>query len=242
MSHRRYEAVVFDMDGVLADSEPVYYAAMQEVLSPLGHRVTQRHQRNLMGHSIEDTWRYLAKEFDLQGSLDELVSAYDAELIRQLALVREPLPSVRELIGKLKQMGVPIAVASSSLPSWIEALLGGIGLQDAFDALVSGSMVTHPKPAPDIYLLAAERLGSSPERTIAIEDTPTGLASARGAGMYTVQVRAASTAFPPLPDADTVLNTLGDFDLSLLEHQPPHKPQATARSSDEPPLWPGGPE
>ena len=159
---------------------------------------------------------YLAREFDLTGPLDELVAAYDAELRRQLALVHEPLPGAVGLVQTLRRRRVPIAVASSSLPSWIAALLGGIGLQDAFDALVSGSMVERPKPAPDIYLLAAQKLGAPPHRTIAIEDTPTGLASARAAGLYAVQVRAASTAFPPLPDADALLDTLHDFDLALL--------------------------
>jgi HAD superfamily hydrolase (TIGR01509 family) len=111
---------------------------------------------------------------------------------------------------------LPIGLASSSWPAWIEALLGGIGLQGCFDATVSASMVPHPKPAPDIYLLAAERLGVPPTDCIAIEDTPTGLASAQAAGMLTVQVRAASTAFPPLPPADLVLDTLESFDLLLL--------------------------
>jgi beta-phosphoglucomutase-like phosphatase (HAD superfamily) len=77
-------------------------------------------------------------------------------------------------------------------------------------------MVEHPKPAPDIYLEAAHRLNRPPQRCIAIEDTPTGLASAKAAGMFTIQVRASSTAWEPLPDADIVVGTLRDFDLSLV--------------------------
>ena len=211
-----YEAVVFDMDGVLADSEPVYFAAMQAVLAPFGHEVTEADQRAVMGHSIEDTWAYLRTTFSLEGPLDALELAYDQELIRRLALLHEPLPGVRELIAVLRERNVPIAVASSSLPSWIEALLGGLGLSDAFDALVSATMVAHPKPAPDIYVEAAQRLGKAPRHCIAIEDTPTGLASAKAAGMLTVQVRAASTAWPPQPDADVVLGTLREFDLKLV--------------------------
>jgi HAD superfamily hydrolase (TIGR01509 family) len=205
------------MDGVLADSEPVYYQAVNIVLGPIGKQITDEQQRALMGHSIQDTWRYLARELDLGDSIEPYVAAYDRELRRLLAEVREPLPGVFELLVALKSRGTPIAVASSSLPSWIEALLGGLGLSDTFDALVSASMVKHPKPAPDVYLLAAERLGVPPHRCIALEDTPTGLASAQAAGMFTVQVTAASTAFPPLPQADLVLDTLEDFDLSLLD-------------------------
>jgi HAD superfamily hydrolase (TIGR01509 family) len=205
------------MDGVLADSEPVYYQAVNLVLGPIGKQITTEQQRALMGHSVEDTWRYLARELDLGDSIEPYVAAYDRELRRLLAEVHEPLPGVIELIDMLKSGGVPIAIASSSLPSWVEALLGGLGLSDSFDALVSASMVEHPKPAPDVYLLAAERLGVQPDRCIALEDTPTGLASARAAGMLAVQVNAASTAFPPLPEADLVLASLKDFDLSLLE-------------------------
>ena len=212
----RYEAVVFDMDGVLADSEPVYYEAMRAVLEPLGYEITDAHQRAIMGHSIEDTWRYLAETFNLEGPLEPLVEAYDADLRARLGKLHQTLPGVRELIIALRERAVPIAVASSSLPAWIEALLGGLGLQDAFDALVSASMVEHPKPAPDIYVYAAQRLGQEPGRCIGIEDTPTGLASAKGAGMFTVQVRSASSAFPPQPSADLVLATLREFDLGLV--------------------------
>jgi HAD superfamily hydrolase (TIGR01509 family) len=208
------------MDGVLADTEPIYHHAMQLVLKPFGARIDEQQQRDMMGRSIEDTWAYLAAAFDLEGPLDDLIAAYDSELRRQLALVRETLPGVRELIAELRQRTIRVAVASSSLPEWIDALLGGLNLTHAFDAAVSARQAAHPKPAPDVYLLAAERLGTDASRCIAIEDTPTGLASARAAGMLAVQVRAASTAFPPLAEAHLVLDTLESFDLSLVSPPP----------------------
>jgi len=212
-----YAAVVFDMDGVIADSEPVYYDAINVVLAPIGKRMTPELQRAVMGHGVAETWDVLQRELGLDGPLDALVQAYDRELCRQLALVDETLPGVRELIAALRERRLPVALASSSWPGWIDALLVGTRLAGAFDALVSAKEVAHGKPAPDIYLLAAERLGVAPERCVAIEDTPTGIAAAKAAGMLAVQVRAASTAFPPLPAADLVLPTLRDFDLSLFE-------------------------
>jgi len=208
------------MDGVLADSEPIYHHAMQLVLKPLGKQISEQQQRDMMGRSIEDTWSYLARAFNLDGPLDALIDAYDQELRRQLALVRETLPGVREVLSALRHRSVPLAVASSSLPEWIDALLGGLKLTTAFDVAVSAREAARPKPAPDVYLLAAARLGVPAERCIAIEDTPTGLASAKAAGMFTIQVRAASTAFPPLEDAGLVLETLHDFSLSLLTGEP----------------------
>lgn len=204
------------MDGVLADSEPVYHAAMQTALAPLGYEVTEKHQRDLMGRSPEDTWEYFREAFGIEGSLDPVRQAYDMELQQQLSRINRPLPGVRDLIGALRQRGVPVAVASSSTPSWMQALLTGLGLDGAFDAVVSGAEVEHPKPAPDIYREAAARFGVSPERCIAIEDTPPGLAAANAAGMLSVQVRSSSTAWPPQPSAAIVLESLEDFDLRLL--------------------------
>jgi HAD superfamily hydrolase (TIGR01509 family) len=208
---------VFDMDGVLADSEPVYYAAMNAVLAGLGQQITPEIQRTVMGHGVEESWAAVAAALKLNGPLDQLIELYDGELCRLLAEIREPLPGVRRTIEALRERHVPLALASSSWPGWIDALLGGIGLRGSFDAIVSATMVAHPKPAPDIYLLAADRLGVTPERCIAIEDTPTGLASAKAAGMHTLQVRSSSTAFPPQPDASLVLESLNDFDVGLLE-------------------------
>jgi HAD superfamily hydrolase (TIGR01509 family) len=204
------------MDGVLADSEPVYYAAMNAVLADLGKEVTPELQQTVIGHGVAESWAVVAEALALEGPLDHLVALYDTTLRRLLAEVDTPLPGVRQLISTLRERQVPLGLASSSWPAWIEALLGGIRLTGAFDAVISATMVDNPKPAPDIYLLAAQRLGVSAEACVAIEDTPTGLASAKAAGMITVQVRSASTAFPPQPTADIVLETLTDFDLALL--------------------------
>ncbi len=212
-----YRAVVFDMDGVLADSEPVYEDAVNAVLSPFGKTIDEDLHTRIMGHGVEATWEVLIAALRLPGVIADYIAPYDRELCERLARVAKPLPGVTELVGELHRRRVPVAVASSSWPGWIEALLRGIGLSDAFDGhLVSASMVEHPKPAPDLYLLAARQLGLPPADCIAIEDTPTGLRAAKAAGMFSIQVRSASTAFPPLPEADLVLDSLVSFDLTLL--------------------------
>jgi HAD superfamily hydrolase (TIGR01509 family) len=130
---------------------------------------------------------------------------------------QEPLPGVRPLLAELRRRGTPYALASSAWPNWIASLLAATSLEGSFDVVVSRTMVENGKPAPDIFLYTAERLGVAPEGCIVLEDTPTGIAAAKAAGMYAVQMRAASTAFPPLPEADLVLESLQDFPLSLLE-------------------------
>jgi pseudouridine-5'-monophosphatase len=205
------------MDGVLADSEPIYAAAVDAVLETQGKTLDADLHRRMMGHGVHSTWQILIEALNLPGGVADYIDTYDAELRRRLALHREALPGVRELIQSLQANAVPFAVASSSWLAWVEALLGGIGLRDSFTALASATEVEHPKPAPDLYLLAAERLGVAPAECIAIEDTPTGLTAAKAAGMFAVQVRSASTAFPPLPEADLVLDSLLDFDMGLLK-------------------------
>lgn len=214
---RSYQGVIFDMDGVLADSEPVYFQALNTVLAVYGKSITAEQHRQTMAHGVQEAWTAIIGAVGLHEPIDNLIAAYDAELVRALPLIRQALPGVEQLIQEIRGRGIPIGLASSSLPQWIDGLLSGIGLLESFDAKVSASMVARTKPAPDIYLLAAQRIGVEPERCIAIEDTPTGLKAARAAGMLATQVRSASTAFPPLPEADLVLDSLLDFDLSLLD-------------------------
>ena len=112
---------------------------------------------------------------------------------------------------------MPIALATSSWRPWAEIVLASCGLDGRFPNSATGDEVEHEKPAPDIYLKAAGLLGLEPERCVAIEDTAPGIAAAKAAGMYAVQSRAASSAFPPLEQADLVLATLADFPLGLVE-------------------------
>jgi HAD superfamily hydrolase (TIGR01509 family) len=204
------------MDGVLADSEPVYERAINAVVAALGKSISPEVNASFIGKGVEATWTAVIQALDLPGTVDDYIQAYDRELRTQLARLRQPLPGVVELVSALRERGVPIAVASSSWPGWVDALLSGLGFSDAFGALVSATMVEHPKPAPDLYLLAAQKLGIEPQHSIAIEDTPTGITAAKAAGMLAIQVRSASTAFPPLPEADIVLDTLHEFDLGLI--------------------------
>ena len=127
-----------------------------------------------------------------------------------------PLPGVRELLAEIKRRQLPLGLASASLRQWVDATLQGIGLDEEFDATVSASEVANSKPAPDLYLAAAEKLGMDPKDCIAVEDTRAGIASAKAAGMFAVQVRASCTALPPIEQADVVIDDYAQFDLGLL--------------------------
>ncbi len=213
----RLRAVIFDLDGVLWDGEPLYHEAFNVVLLPYGYRVTAEEYTNIIGFSVEAAWDWVMARFGLAGPRETFIRRYDEAVLRMLEEPLEPLPGVREIIAELKRRRVPVAVASASLRQWVDATIRGLGLDDAFDATVSASEVERAKPAPDLYLLAARCLGVPPAGCLAVEDTATGIAAAKAAGMFAVQVRAASTALPPLPEADLVIDDYSQFDLSLLD-------------------------
>ncbi|TMB99446.1 MAG: HAD family phosphatase [Chloroflexi bacterium] len=213
----RYRAVIFDLDGVLWDGEPLYHEAFNIVLEPLGHRVSDEDYVNVIGHGVEEAWEWMRERFQLKDAPRRFLQSYDTAVLRLLARPLQPLPGVAPLIEELKRRGVALGVASSSLRQWVDATLRGLGLDSTFGAVVSASEVQHSKPAPDVYLLTAHRLGVNPTACLALEDTATGIAAAKAAGMFALQVRAASTALPPLPNADLVIQDYSQFDLSLLD-------------------------
>ncbi len=213
-----YRAVIFDMDGVLADSEPAFFEAVNEVLVPTGKRIDWERYQQLLGTSVSTTWDGVLQMLDLDADdVQPYLDRYGDTLLEVLRRPRPLLPGVDTIMKELKRRAVPIGLATSSWQAWVEALLGAVGLPlDTFDALVWRQMAERGKPAPDLYLKAAELLHVAPDRCIAVEDTPSGIASAKEAGMYAVQVRAASTAFPPIESADLVLDSLEDFPLAMV--------------------------
>ena len=215
----RYQAVVFDMDGVLVDSEPVFFEAVNELLKPARKRIDWEDYQHLLGSTMSHTWRSVLETVGLDASeAQKYLDGYGDTLIELLRRPRSLLPGVDPLIAALRRQRIPIAVATASRLAWAEAVLGeGAGVPlDTFDAVVSREQVENSKPAPDLYLKAAELLSTSPQRCIAIEDTIPGIASAKAAGMYAIQVRASSTALPPIDDADLVLDSLEQFPFRLL--------------------------
>jgi HAD superfamily hydrolase (TIGR01509 family) len=169
-----------------------------------------------MGRSVRHSWRGIMDLLGLEGSVEDYVRQYDEELVSLLRRPRPTLPGVRELLAELDRRSLPRALVTSSWQGWVDALLGAIGLTGAFPVVVTEEQVENAKPAPEPFLKAAALLGVEPAACIAVEDTPSGIQAARAAGMYAVQVRAASTAFPPIEGADLVLDSLEDFPLELL--------------------------
>ena len=179
---RRLAAVVFDMDGVLADTEPIHEEALAAFLALRGRSLLAHDYSEMNGLNYRAFWAELIRRCGLDESAEECVRGYQPILLPRLAGV-PAAPGASELVRALADAGVPLAVASSSFRPVVDAILGSIGLSDDFKAVVSGDEVRDGKPAPEIYLLAAERLGVDPKRCVAIEDSPSGVLAAIAAGM-----------------------------------------------------------
>lgn len=193
------DAVVFDLDGVLLDSEPLHQRALTSVLAPRGHLLTDEEYVALVGLSQGETWAWLSARFRLEGDLAEYRDAYHAAVLRLLQSPLRPEPGACELVERLRRSGWKLGLASSSPSAWVEASLAGLGLNRAFEVAVTGDQVSRGKPDPEIFLTAAARLGVVPGRTVAIEDSLHGVEAARRAGMTVVAVRTRYTTGKPLP-------------------------------------------
>lgn len=209
-----FAAVIFDMDGVLVDGEPLHFQAVNELLSEEGLSISLEAYKPYMG--TKTGWQDMARDLGLRRPLDEYAARYRELMLEKYRAHAVPLPGARELVTSLASAGVPLAVASSSIRPWVEACLERLGLLDAFDVIVTGSEVLEGKPHPEIYLLTAKRLETPAPACLAFEDAPAGILSARAAGMTVWAVRTEYTRGLPLPDPDREFESLTQVDLGLL--------------------------
>jgi len=206
------DAVVFDLDGVLIQSEEVWDAVREEYVRARGGRYDADIQRAMMGMSSLEWSRYL---HDTAGVPDE-PEAINAEIVqRMLATYGERLPLLPGAVDAVRRIGerFPLGLASSSNRVLIDRVLDVSGLGPLFRATVSSEEVQHGKPAPDVYLEAARRLGVAPASCAAVEDSHGGIRSAHAAGMRVVAIP--NRSYPPgadaLAHADVVLGSLAEL-------------------------------
>jgi HAD superfamily hydrolase (TIGR01509 family) len=212
MTTVRFAAVIFDMDGVLVDGEPLHFAAVNEVLGEEGLSMSFEEYRPHMGTKYG--WQEMIRDLHLSKPQAYYSDRFKALMTERYRERSEALPGAVALVRGLRAQGVPLGIASSSIQPWVEACLGKIGLLDAFDRIVTGSDVEVGKPAPDIYLLAARRLDVAPRDCLVFEDAPAGIQSAKNAGMVCWAVRTEYTRGLALPGPDREFESLLEFDLT----------------------------
>ena len=217
-----YKGILFDMDGVLVDSEPLFHKAVNMMVERCGAApiTEEENNRYLLGTTVEETWIRVKELRDVPQSPEELLSGYNEVVKEVLRSDLVPRPGVKDLIAEAQRRGLPIAVASSSLREWVNLKLSVIGLTDAFAIKLGGDDIENGKPAPDIYIKAAGLIGLEASECIAIEDSPIGLAAASSSGAYTICTLTDSTRHLDLSAADVIIENLEEFDYGLLAEGP----------------------
>ena len=192
------EAVVFDMDGVIVDSEQVWDDVREQLAKERGGRWHEGAQAAMMGMSSPEWSAYMHDEIGLREPPEQI---NDEVVRRMLGRYGEELPLLEGAVDAVRRLAAEfrLAVASSSNRSLIETVLREAAIADLFDAVVSSEEVAAGKPAPDVYLEAARRLAVEPTRAAAIEDSSNGIRSAHAAGMRVIALPNAH--YPPAPDA-----------------------------------------
>ena len=211
------EAVVFDLDGVLVQSEEVWDEVRERYVRERGGRYDERIQRAMMGMSSTEWSRFLADEAGVPGEPEEI----NADVVRlMLGAYREHLPLVPGAVDAVRRLAgrFTLGVASSSNRELIDTVLEVAGIAPLFAATVSSEEVARGKPAPDVYLEAARRLAVEPERCAAIEDSHGGLRSAKSAGMRVIAFP--NPTYPPDGDAlalaDVTIGSLDDLTAAVV--------------------------
>ncbi len=217
----RYEAVIFDVDGLIVDTEEIYCRTFNETLQVHDVSLTRQDYTVCVGHPVAQNCKYAVDKFGLGVSPEAICEAWMARFEEAIS---DPdgvplMPGFLEILGHVRRVGYRLGIASSTERARMETTLrNGLlsrlsdvsSLDEIFTVILSGSDVEQIKPAPDIYLLAAERLGILPERCVVFEDSEAGVRAAKGAGMTVIAVPNFFTEHQDHTGADVVLSELGE--------------------------------
>ena len=212
------QAFIFDFDGVIVDSER-YWKTLghDEFFASLVPAWTRENGARMMGLGVRDAYDVLTKEFGITVAFEEYEKRLNVCVSRIYEELCAPLPGLTGLLDRLKEAGTPVGIASSSQPHWIAAALSRLGLNDRFPTIVTAADVGHrAKPAPDVYLRAAQLLGANPTACVALEDSKNGVLSARAAGMACIAVHTDMNVDQHLFDASAHVTGLDEITPALL--------------------------
>jgi HAD superfamily hydrolase (TIGR01509 family) len=206
------DAVVFDLDGVIIDSEQVWDDVRRNYTREVGGAYTEAATRAMMGMSSREWSRYMSESLGVPGTPEQINADIVERMLERYGTAPPLIDGAVDAVRRVAERW-PLAIASSSNPELIELVLRVAGLDALFKTAVSSQEVPRGKPAPDVYLEAARRLGAEPGRCAAVEDSHAGIQSAKAAGLHVVAVP--NPHFPPeddaLAQADVVLGSIREL-------------------------------
>ena len=211
------EAIIFDMDGVLVDSEPIHVEIEKQQFLLNEVTISEEEHQKYMGTASDMMWRTIAERQKMRLSIEELIEQNRTESIRIFSELTEipVMPGLVELLEKLKAKKYPLAVASSSFPEIIDIILEKTQLKKYFKVIVSGEEAGKSKPEPDVFLLASQKLGIKPENCLVIEDSFNGIAAAHAAGMSCVAYQSPGVDPKTQREADSVVKSFEQLGMML---------------------------
>ena len=215
---RKPGAVIFDMDGVLIDSEPIHIEIEKELFNKLGITVSADKHREYLGTAGDYMYRDLKSKFGLSDSIEELLEldeSFRCDYFKNLKAINLN-EGVLNLLREIKLSGLKLAVATSSSPELARILLERCEISSLFDAIVTTSEAGKSKPSPDVYQLAARKVGIIPANCVVFEDSPNGLCAAKDAGMYCIAVQTSSVNVQELSRADYLIRTFSGVSLQKI--------------------------
>lgn len=210
------KALIFDMDGVIIDSEPVHFESDKMTMREYGIEITDEILSSYVGVANPVMWAEIKEIYSLGCSVDELLHKqlkYKFELFGTKKL--KTIDGIRELIDLLKRKDIKVGLASSSPRVFIELMLKNLGIIGFFDVIVSGEDVSKSKPAPDIFLKASTLLGVAPDDCLVIEDSEHGVKAAKNAGMRCIGYANVNSGNQDLSIADLYVVSIRDIDINL---------------------------
>ena len=216
MSEGKLESVLWDLDGVIADTGTYHCRAWQTVFPKRGANFTEEDFMRHFGQRNDTIIRDTLGDSISPEEINEIASEKEATYRRLVAENIKPLPGAIELIKSLREQGIKTAIASSAPPENIQIILRGLDIEDHFNAIAWGREVAESKPSPQIFILAAQKLGASPGNCAVIEDSVAGVAAAKSAGMHCIAV---TNTHPRemLLGADLVVDTLEEVTIADIE-------------------------
>jgi mannitol-1-/sugar-/sorbitol-6-/2-deoxyglucose-6-phosphatase len=212
------KAVIFDMDGLLVDSEPLWHRVNDKVYETLGITLTDDHHRMMVGQRIKENVADMYRQHPWEGPS---VQEVDRTIIQEVvALIKKEvvmMPGVHHALGVCKKAGLPVAIASASDLAVIDAVVDTLEIRDHFDHIYSAQFEEYGKPHPGVFLKVAKHFGVAPAECLVLEDSPNGVLAAKSARMVCVAVPNEEPAeHPRLQIADEIIGSLEEFDETLI--------------------------
>lgn len=213
----RIEAAIFDMDGVLIDSEPLHFMSDITLLKRLNIETTKEYHNKYVGFSAPDKWREIKDEFNIQNSLQEILNMSVSTKLELLSRSDyDPIDGIPELLEKLNIHNIPVAVASSSSGRFIKEVLKKIRVEKYIKTWVSGENLEKSKPEPDIFLKTAEVLQVNPRGCVVVEDSKNGVIAAKKAGMKCIGFVNVNSGNQDLSKADIIVDKITKININNL--------------------------